>query len=213
MQLHRYITRFVAGFAACMAGCGLLAQTVSVPTESPANFFPELLVENLLWEWQAQQAALEQLRTQQQATLQAIELTRKEISTVFSHNMDSTLSRLDTMNEVLVAQREHDLEFIRNSNQRVLTVVSSLTGLLFLTMLLLTVFSTRAMNRLTTALSNSSFAHPQLNAPPQPGLLTESGAAELQSALERLEQRITELENHAAPPAALVNPQDKVHAA
>lgn len=212
MQLHRYISRFVAGFTACMAGCGLLAQTVSAPTESP-GYYPELLLENLLWEWHAQQAALEQLRTQQQATLQAIELTRKEITTVFSRNMDSTLSRLDTMNEVLVAQREHDLEFIRNSNQRVLTVVSSLTGLLFLTMLLLTVFSTRAMNRLTTALSNSSFAHPLLNAPPQPGLLTESGAAELQSALERLEQRITELENHAAPPAALANPQDKVHAA
>jgi BMFP domain-containing protein YqiC len=212
MRLQRQLRRFATGFLACVVGCGLLAQTGNVQSELPANL-PDLLVENLLWEWHAQQSALEQLRTQQQATLQAIELTRKEMATVFSRNMDSTLARLDTMNEVLVAQREHDLEFIRNSNRRVLTVVSSLTGLLFLTMLLVTVFSTRAMNRLTIALSTSSFTHPQLNAPPEASLLTESGTAQLQSALEHLEQRITELENHSSHPAAPASHEDKFHAA
>lgn len=211
MQLHRHIRRLATGFLACLTVCGLLVQSVGAQTESPVDI-SNLLVEDLLWEWHAQQAALEQLRTQQQATLQAIELTRKEITTIFSRNMDSTLSRLDTMNEVLVAQREHDLEFIRNSNQRVLTVVSCLTGLLFLTMLLVTVFSTRAMNRLTTALSTSSFAHPQLNAPQETGLITENGAAQLQTTLERLEQRIAELENHSAHPATAGSREAKVHA-
>jgi len=127
--------------------------------------------------------------------------------------MDSTLARLDTMKEVLVAQHEHDLEFIRNSNRMVLTVVSSLTGLLFLTMLLVTVFSTRAMNRLTTALSTSSFTQPQLQAPPQPELLTETGAQQLETVLERLEQRISELENHASRPTTTGNPEAEAHAA
>jgi BMFP domain-containing protein YqiC len=195
-----------------MTGIALFAHTAGAQIESPL-LDPELLVENLLWEWRAQQAALQQLRTQQQATLAAIELTRKEIATVFAHNMDSTLSRLDTMNEVLVAQREHDLEFIRNSNRRVLTVVSSLTGLLFLTMLLVTVFSTRAMNRLTAALSSSSFVPPRLSAAPPAGLLADAGAAQLQGALERLEQRISELEHQAAQPTPLPASQDKVHAA
>jgi len=52
-----------------------MANALHAQTESPVEF-SSLLVEELLWEWQAQQAALEQLRTQQQATLQAIELTR-----------------------------------------------------------------------------------------------------------------------------------------
>jgi BMFP domain-containing protein YqiC len=198
MRKHWYIRRFATGFLACVMLCGLSAPIGRAEVESPATL-PDSLLEDLLLEWQAQQATLEQLRAQQASTLQAIELTRREISTALSQNVGSTLARLDTMNEVLVVQREHDLEFIRNSNRRVLTVLSCLASLLFLAMLLLTVLSTRAMNRLSAALSASSFAHPQLNALATAGLLTESGAAQLQSTLERLEQRIAELENHSAP--------------
>jgi hypothetical protein len=61
-----------------------------------------------------------------------------------------------------------------------------------------TLFSTRAMNRLTTVLSASSFTPSQLNLPPPAALLTETGAAQLQSAIERLERRIAQLENHPA---------------
>lgn len=211
MRLQRHFKRFAAGFVVWLSAGGLLAQSPSTQAESSASL-PGLFVEELLWEWQAQQAALEELRTQQQATLQAIELTRKEITTVFSRHQDSTITRLNTLNEVLLAQREHDLEFIHNANRRVLTVMSCLAGLLFLAMLLLTVISTRAMNRLTTALSASSFAPPQLAAPAPSGLLTESGAAQLQTALERLEQRIIELENQSAQPSS-AGSEDKVHAA
>jgi hypothetical protein len=184
------------GFVACVMSCCLLAPSGWSQTEF-SDTFPELLLEQLLWERQAQQAALEQLQAQQASALQAIELTRNEIAAAMLRNADSTLARLDTLGDVLAAQRAHDLEFIRNSNRRVLTVVACLTGLLFLAMLAVTVISTRAMNRLTTALSASPFAHSQLNAPSATALLTESGAAQLQSAIERLERRIAELENGA----------------
>jgi len=199
MRLHPYITRFAAGYFACVMLCFCLAQPGRSQDELPASL-PDPLVEELLWEWQTQQATLQLLQTQQEAMLLAIELTRKEIATSLSRSVDSTFLRLDTMNKALVAQRENDLEFIRNSNRRVLTVVSGLTGLLFVGMLLVTLISTRAMNRLTTVLSASPFAHSQLNAPTPAslaGLLTESGAAQLQIAIERLERRIAELENHS----------------
>jgi hypothetical protein len=92
-------------------------------------------------------------------------------------------------------------------------VVACLTGLLFLAMLLVTVISTRAMNRLTTALSASPFAHAQLNAPTPAALLTQSGAAQLQSAIERLERRIAELENHSSPQPHQESHEAKVQAA
>jgi hypothetical protein len=197
MRLHPHIKRFAAGFIACAIFCHLLAQTGWSQTEwfEP---LPDPLFEELLWEWQAQQAALEQLQAQQAATLQAIELSRTEIAASLSQSVDSTLARLDSLNDALVAQRESDLEFIRHSNRRVLTVVAGLMGLLLVGMLLVTLISTRAMNRLTTVLSASSVAHSQLNLPTPAALLTESGAAQLQGAIERLERRIAQLENHPA---------------
>ena len=208
MRPRQQIQCFATGLAACMISCQLLAQAVWAEAEMPAPM-PDPLVEELLWEWQAQQAALGQLQTQQEATLLAIDLTRKEIATTLSQSADSTLAQLDTMSRVLVAQREHDLEFIRNSNRRVLTVVAGLMGLLFLGMLMVTLISTRAMNRLTVVLSASPFAHSQLNARAPTGLLTESGAAHLQSAIERLEQRIAELENPSSsqPPHEIHEPE------
>jgi hypothetical protein len=197
MRLHPHIKRFAAGFIACAIFCPLLAQ----PGWSQTEWFeplPDPRFEELLWEWQAQQAALEQLQAQQTATLQAIELSRTEIAASLSQSVDSTLARLDSMNDALVAQREHDLQFIRNSNRRVLTVVAGLMGLLLVGMLLVTLISTRAMNRLTTVLSASSFTPSQLNLPTPAALLTETGAAQLQSAIERLERRIAQLENHPA---------------
>jgi small-conductance mechanosensitive channel len=211
MRLHPHIWPFAAGFVACVICCRLLAQPGALPAEAESStVLPDPLLEGLLWEWQAQQAALEALRAQQQAALQAIELTRREIATSLSQSVDSTLVRLDTLNEALLAQSEHDLQFIRNSNRRVLTVVAGLAGLLFVGMLLVTLISTRAMNRLTAALSASPFAHPQLNPPAPAALLTESSSVQLLAALERLERRIAELENHSA---SHPSPEPKAQAA
>lgn len=196
MRLHPHFKRFAAGFAACVILFPFLVQPGWSQTEPPA-MLPDPFVEQLLLEWQAQLAALEQLQAQQAATLQAIELSRTEIATAAARSVDLTLARLDTMHDALAAQREHDLEFIRNSNRRVLTMVSGLVGLLFLGILLVTLVSTRAMNRLTVALSSLPFAQSQLNASTPAGLLTESGAAHLQNAIERLEQRIAGLESHS----------------
>lgn len=214
MRLHRHIGRFAAGYLACGIVCCLLVQAGRSQTELLSTL-PETdpLLEQLLLEWHAQQRALEQLRAQQEALLQAIDLSRKELATSLSRGMDSTFARLDTLNEVLAAQRAHDLEFIRHSNRRVLTVLACLTGLLFLAMLWVTVISTRAMNRLTAALSATPFAHLPLNAPTPPALLTQSGAAQLQNAIERLERRIAELENHPGPSPQQENQGAKVQAA
>ena len=55
-------TTFRVWSLACLTGYGLLVQTAAAQTESPVDM-PNLLVEDLLWEWHAQQTALEQLRT------------------------------------------------------------------------------------------------------------------------------------------------------
>ncbi len=193
MRLNPHLKRFATGFAACMIFLSLVQPGLS-QAESPAIWL-DPFVEAMLLEWQAQQAALEQLQAQQAATLQAIELGRTETASALSRSADLTLTRLGDMQQSLIAQRQQDLEFIRNSNRRVLTIVSGLVGLLFLGILLVTLVSTRAMNRLTTALSALPLAQTPLAAPAPAGLLTESGASQLQTAIERLEQRIAGLEN------------------
>ncbi len=201
MRLYRQIKRLAAGFVACL----LLLRSLT-PTgwsqEAWSPLWPEPLLEELLLEWQAQQVALEQLRSQQNETLRAIEQTRTEMAAVWSRGVDSTLARLDTLNETLSAQRAQDLEFMRASNRRILAMVVGLTGLLFACMLVVALLSTRAVNRLTVVLSSSALGRLPLETPPPAALLTESGAVQLQSALERLERRIAELENHSSHPTS-----------
>ena len=212
MRLQPHFTRVAAGFAACVTLFLFPVQPGWAQAESPA-LLPDPLVEELLLEWQAQQAALELLQAQQAATLQAVELSRTETAIASAKSVELTLARLDAMHGALAAQREHDLGFIRNSNRRVLTVVSGLVGLLFLGMLLVTIVSTRAMNRLTVALSSLPFAHSQLNAPTPAGLLSETGAAHLQNAIERLEHRIAGLENHSGSQPPPESHETKDHSA
>jgi hypothetical protein len=156
-------------------------------------------------DWQSNLAKLEQMQTQHEAKLRAVEQGQQTLAQSLTHSVDTTVARLNAMNDGLVAQREKDLEYIRSSNHLILKVVVGMSGLLFLGIALLALASGRAMKKL----NHTVLASPLVHAPPlldeledespnarlTAGRPAQSRKLQLQRVIERLENRIAELEN------------------
>jgi len=125
MRSHARIGLFSAGNVACLCLWCLPVQPAASQTNAPATP-PDPVIESAIRYWQSQLTRLEQLQSQQTATLQSIADRQREIAQALTQSVDNTVARLDAMNAALDAQRERSLEFIRDSNRLMLKVVAGL---------------------------------------------------------------------------------------
>lgn len=160
-------------------------------------------------ELQAVLPSLATLRTQQQATLRAVEAIQKEAVLALDRQTALLSTQLTAVSESFARQQQEELSFLRDSHRSLLTLVAAGAGILGLVLAVLALLSARAMSRLATAVSALPAARWWRPVePPGPGEGTDAAAAELsqgewlaarlQDALERLENRLLELENGAA---------------
>jgi len=182
----------------------------------------------------------QQLQEQHQELLKAVDLIRQDAQGHLQRNVaaverirkdtDASLKRfttavdgkLDSLNRAVASERERDLQTMRNSNRFALTTAAILVGLLLLEILFLAWLSVRAVNRLATRMSTwiaeqSPFPGGAVvridTTHPLAGNHVEETSLRLQNAIERVEQRLLDLEHTtsrfqstlATPPAAQVS--------
>ncbi len=152
-----------------------------------------------------------QLQEQLHATQLAIERNRKEASDAATDNAKAFASRLQGIEQALNSQRAQELEAMQSSNKAMLVVAGSFAALGFLAMLFMAYFQWRTISRLAEIAAALPAAHALGSEPPVAALGAgdehlvtvgppgESGQR-LIGALERLEQRIYQLEHTPHPP-------------
>jgi len=150
-----------------------------------------------------------QLQEQLHTALLAIEHTRLENSLSARTNADVLASRLELIEKSLDQQREQQAEALRSSNRTLLTMAGIFVGVGFLTLLVMAFFQLRGMNRLAeiaTGVPLGAGLTPAAIAAGETRLLTANGSGSsgaetvrLHGVIERLEQRIQELEGAARP--------------
>ena len=175
--------------------------------------------------WKSPEALLtpQQLQEQHQQLLKAVDLIRQDTQGHLQRvaiavdrirkDTDASLKRfttavdgkLDRLNRTVASERERDLQTLSNSNRFALTTASVLIGLLLLEILFLAWLSARAVNRLATRMSTwiaeqSTFHGAAAvvridTANPLDGNLVEQTGLRLQNAIERVEQRLVDLEH------------------
>jgi len=207
---------------ACAAFAMAIGIAVSVagaePVANPTTNAPAKVAAEDSAEAQRMLRSYLQLQEQLHATLLAIEQTRLENSTATRTNSEALAGRLELIEKSLIQAREQQVDATRNSNRTMLTMAGIFVGVGFLTLLCMAFFQLRGMNRLAeiatglpgTALGAGQFA--ALGAGEGGRLLGAGGGENTQSArlhgvIERLEQRIEELEGAARTPIAMDSPR------
>lgn len=148
-----------------------------------------------------------QLQEQLHATQQALERNRQEAESLATRNADAVTTRLQLLEQAVSAQRARELEAMQGTNRLLLIMAGSFAGVGFIAMLLTAYLQWRAVNRLAefTALVTGT-GRPALPASAVGGLqvmgsgTTEQSSARLFGALNRLEERIHELEHNSQIP-------------
>src|ERR1051325_1511532 len=147
-----------------------------------------------------------QLQEQLHATELAIERNRKEAELASARNAEAVANRLQAIEQSLAFQRAKELDAMQGANRVMLIVAGSFAAVGFLAMLLMAYFQWRTVNRLAEISVNlppsrrlgPAVAFPALGSGETP-LVTVSPAEqsnqELAGALEKLQQRIHELEH------------------
>jgi len=154
-----------------------------------------------------------QLQEQVHAAQLAIERARQESDAAAAHNAEVMEARLQAIERSLNAQREQELDAVRSSNRTMLIVAGLFVAIGVVAMFLAALFQWRTVHQLaeiTTTLSAARKlgALPSVAAlGPVESHLVTAGAAEeasgrLLGAMNRLEQRILELEHVAQAPSS-----------
>ena len=151
-----------------------------------------------------------QLQEQLHATQLAIEHSRAQAETAAAQNVKTLTAPLSDIEQPLASQRAQELEAMQSSNKVMLLVAGVFAILGFLALLFMAYFQWRTINRLaeiTSALPSArglGAGSPVTTLGAGDAPLLAAGAAELANqrllgALERLENRIYELEHTAHP--------------
>jgi TolA-binding protein len=178
---------------AALAGPGWGAEPAAVTTGAPARTDDTNAQEIL--------RSYRQLQEQLHATQLAIEHSRAQAETAAAQSAKALTAPLSDIEQPLASQRAQELEAMQSSNKVMLLVAGVFAILGFLALLFMAYSQWRTINRLVETTSALPSAR-GLGAGDAP--LLAAGAAELANqrllgALERLENRIDELE-HAAHP-------------
>jgi len=143
-----------------------------------------------------------QLQEQLHAARLAIERARQDSDAAAMRNSEAIAARLQGFQDTLAAQRETELKELRGANRLMLIVGGVCAGVGFLAMLLTAYFQWRAITRLTefsmVTQASLTMGRAQLAAPggtQVAGTVVEQSAARMFGTLEKLEQRIHELEH------------------
>jgi tetratricopeptide (TPR) repeat protein len=139
----------------------------------------------------------------------AIERSRQDAETAAAHNAEVVAVRLKALEDSLAARRSQELaaiEAMQTTNRLMIKIGSVCAAAGFLALLLTAYFQWRAVSRLadfsvlSPALGRWALPSPGAAELPAVGGLPEPMNTRLLGALERLEQRILELENIARAP-------------
>jgi hypothetical protein len=185
--------------------------------------------------WKSPEVLLttQQLQEQQQQLLKAVDLIRQETQVHLQRHAiavdrirkdtDASLKRfttavegqLDHLNWSVALERESGLQTLRDSNRFALTAASIIVGLLLLEIMFLAWSSGRAVNRLAARISgwiSEQSAYPGAAvilgtdaAHPLAGNMIDETGLRFQSAIERLEQRLLDLEHTTSRSKSTLN--------
>ncbi|MCL4788955.1 MAG: tetratricopeptide repeat protein [Verrucomicrobia bacterium] len=194
--------------AAALAGCaaGLRAEETNAPAAVEGKEREATGIEAL--------RSYLHLQEQLHATQLALERNRLEAETLAARNAEAVSLRLQLIEQAVSAQRLRELDAMQSTNRLLLTLAGSLAGVGFLAMLLTAYLQWRAVNRLaefTTVLTGPRGALRPVPAdlPPASPNAAEQSGERLLGALNRLEERIHQLEHNTqlplpekAPPTA-----------
>jgi len=172
---------------------------------------PEVLLTSQQLQEQHQQLlkAIDLIRQDTQGHLQrsatAVDRIRKDTDASLKRFATAVDGKLDRLNRAITFERSRDLQTMRDSNRFALTAASILVGLLLVEILFLAWLSVRAVNRLATRMSTwiseqSSFPGSATvvridTTRPLAGNLVDESSLRLQNAIERVEQRLLDLEH------------------
>jgi tetratricopeptide (TPR) repeat protein len=147
-----------------------------------------------------------QLQEQLHATQLAIERTRREADEAAAEMAKAMSGRLQAIEQALSAQRAQELQAMQSSNRVMLIVAGGFAALGLAAMLFMAYFQWRTVNRLAEISAVLPLGHSLVGGSPLPALgdgqthLLSSGSPEQSNArllgtIDRLEQRIRELED------------------
>src|SRR4051794_918414 len=142
--MHRCCQTALAGLLLCIAVVAIPAAEKGPPAEPP----PKGDDPN-----EAQQQTLRsylQLQEQLHNTLLTIERTRREADAAAKANADAIAVRLETIEQSLSTQQNHEANLLQDSNRVTLISAGIFGGLGLLAMIFTAWFLVRAMNRLAT---------------------------------------------------------------
>jgi tetratricopeptide (TPR) repeat protein len=187
--------RTVLLFAALHAPAVMMGAQATAPVVPPPTSVTDTNVDATL-------RAYVQLQEQLHAAQLAIERARQESDVAATRNTEAVAARLQAFQETLTAQREKELQELRGANRLMLIVGGACASIGFLAMLLTAYFQWRAITRLTefSMVSQASLTMGR-TALPAPGegqgnrTIVDQGATRMFGTLEKLEQRIHELEH------------------
>jgi tetratricopeptide (TPR) repeat protein len=197
----------------------LLAPLVIVTQAAETNAVPEggLRPTNAITAVEMEQLRTEQLRAylrlqeQLHSTLMALEQGRQQSSLEARTNAETLAARLELLEQSLARQRDQQWEALQNSNRTMLMFAAGAIGLGLMALAFTAIFQSRGMNRLAEiagGLGQERAFLPGPNALPaalgsgEPLLLSagaQNPGRNLLATVERLQQRIQELERTAHP--------------
>ncbi len=163
---------------------------------------------------------IEQARQDAAAAARAVEQARQDAEVSAKRNGEEVEARLNRIEQSVTAEREHEMETVRLSQRSTLITVGIFASLGFLGMLFFVVYLLRIMNRRTETMI-AQFTGQALGPGFTPAALTAGGAhmvpasrveqstARFVNTIERLEQRINELEDSSEPMPAVEPPELK----
>jgi tetratricopeptide (TPR) repeat protein len=149
-----------------------------------------------------------QIQEQLRNTLLAIETNRQEAAAAAATNAQALEARLRLMEKTSADGRLDLMEGMERSNRMVLMAAGTFAAIGFLVLLLAAFLQWTAVNRLAAAAASLSPHPPQLAsglgaAQLPPAHLLEQSSTRFLALIERLEQRIHELEASVKPPQSL----------
>ncbi len=157
------------------------------------------------------------LQEQLRSSMQMLEQARQESEVASRLHAAAISNRISLLEQTLTAQRANDLTLVENANRHLLLVIASFAGVLVLLVLVIVWFQVRSLNRLTEVVtlyreplpySAPPAAALAMGSDPPPTVRTEPDSSQrLLGAVERLEQRIQELEHTATPELTPTTPQ------
>jgi len=148
----------------------------------------------------------QQLQSQQESMMRDMEQARQQAEVAAKRNADELEARLNRIEQSVSADHEHEIEAMQNAHRFTLIVVGVCAGVGFLGMLFFAAFLLRVMNRRTETMI-AQFTGQLLGAGITPAALgtgdtqvvvpnrVEQSTARFLNTIERLEQRIHDLED------------------